>query len=94
MNDFATFSIIAAANVIAAAEAVVTDGNPFLNFVQNGASVAAIMSVFLWREIKRSERYEKLYDEERKTRLNMCSSCPFQKEANKQFLEDHNHDEN
>ena len=46
--------------------ASVTSGNPFLEYIQNGASVAAVMGIFLWREMKRAERYERLYDEERK----------------------------
>lgn len=58
--------------------ASVTSGNPFLEYIQNGASVAAVMGIFLWREMKRAERYERLYDDERKKRIdaeNKCSGC-------------------
>ena len=60
----------------------ITD-NPLLDFIQNGASVAAVMAIFLWREVKRAERYEKLYDESEKK----CSNCPFVKRAEEEFLE-------
>ena len=32
--------------------ASVTAGNPFVEYIQNGASVAAVMGIFLWREIE------------------------------------------
>lgn len=70
--------------------ASVTSGNPFLEYVQNGASVAAVMGIFLWREMKRAERYERLYDDERKKRLDAehkCSSCVFVRRANEEFLD-------
>lgn len=56
-----------------------------MDFVQNGASVAAVMAIFLWREVKRAERYEKLYDESEKK----CSTCPYVKRAEEEFLENH-----
>lgn len=56
--------------------ASVTSGNPFLEYIQNGASVAAVMGIFLWREMKRAERYERLYDEERKNALMRKISVP------------------
>ena len=45
--------------------ATATELNPILECIQNGASVGAIMGIFLWREVKRAERYENLYNEER-----------------------------
>ncbi len=70
--------------------ASVTSGNPFLEYIQNGASVAAVMGIFLWREMKRVERYERLYDEERKKRIdaeNKCSGCEFVRKAHEEFLD-------
>ncbi len=46
-----------------------------LEYIQNGASVGAIMGIFLWREMKRAERYEHLYDEERNLRLQAENKC-------------------
>lgn len=86
-THFVNLSLIGA-NAIAAVNAV-TSQNPFLEYIQSGASVAAIMGIFLWREMKLRERYERLYDEERKQRLdseNKCSSCAFVKQANEEFL--------
>lgn len=80
-NAFINSSMVVA-NATALLSAAVTD-NPFLEYIQNGASVAAIMGIFLWREMKRAERYEKLYDEAEKK----CSTCPFVKRANEEFLE-------
>ena len=57
---------VVAANVVAVASAAVSELNPLLEFIQNGASVGALMAIFLWREVKRSERYEKLYDDPRR----------------------------
>ena len=48
------------------------------------------MGIFLWREMKRAERYEKLYDQERINRQAAeakCSSCPFVRQANEEFIE-------
>lgn len=75
-----TSLIVANATTILSAA---TSDNPFLEYIQNGASVAAIMAVFLWREVKRAERYEKLYDEAEKK----CLTCPFVKRANEEFLD-------
>lgn len=68
MNHILTISIMLA-NALAVANALVPELNPILEYVQNGASVAAILALFLWREMKRSEHYEKLYNEERRLRL-------------------------
>ena len=68
MNQILTGSIVLA-NALAIVSAAMSELNPILEYVQNGASVAAIMAIFLWREMKRCERYEKLYDEERRLRL-------------------------
>lgn len=70
---------VVVANVVAVASAAVSELNPLLEFIQNGASVGALMAIFLWREVKRSERYEKLYDEERRKRVEesqRCKDCP------------------
>lgn len=53
-----------------------TELNSFLEYVQYGASEGAIMGIFLWREMKRAERHEKLYDQERINR-----------QANEEFIE-------
>lgn len=66
---------VVAANVVAVATAAVSELNPLLEFIQNGASVGALMAIFLWREVKRSERYEKLYDEERRKRVEESQRC-------------------
>ncbi|MBR1977950.1 MAG: hypothetical protein IJ985_00410 [Akkermansia sp.] len=73
-------STIVVANALAVVSMATTELNPFLEYVQNGASVAAVMGMFLWREMKRAERYEQLYDQERKLRIeaaNKCLGCPF-----------------
>ena len=90
-----TKSAVTGGIVIANALAVVsiataTELNPILECIQNGASVGAIMGIFLWREVKRAERYEHLYDQERKLRLeaeNKCASCTFVKKANEEFID-------
>ena len=67
------------ANAQAVVSLATTEFNPLLEYVQNGASVAAVMGLFLWREMKRAERYEQLYDQERKLRIdavNKCVGCP------------------
>lgn len=48
------------------------------------------MGIFLWREMKRAERYEKIYDQERLHRQAAeakCSSCSFVRLANEEFIE-------
>ena len=70
------------ANSVAVASAAVSELPAFLEYIQNGASVAALMAIFLWREVKRAERYEKLYDEERRKRMEAeqkCKECPHRK---------------
>lgn len=79
-NAFVNTSLIVATATTLLSSA---SDNPFLECIQNGASVAAVMGIFLWREMKRAERYEKLYDESEKK----CSTCPFVKRANEEFLE-------
>ena len=67
-----------------------TELNPILECIQNGASVGAIMGIFLWREVKRAERYENLYNEERRLRHeaeSKCASCQFVQRANEEHLE-------
>lgn len=80
-NAFVHASLIVA-NATTLLSTALTD-NPFLEYIQNGASVAAVMAIFLWREVKRAERYEKLYDECKKK----CSTCPYVKRAEEEFLE-------
>lgn len=91
-----TQTVVTTSVVVANALAVVcmasSELNPLLEYIQNGASVAAVMGIFLWREMKRAERYEKLYDQERRQRIaaeNKCSACVFVKLANKEFLDSH-----
>ena len=67
-----------------------TELNPFLEYVPNGDSVGAIMGIFLWREMKRAECYEKLYDQERINRQAAeakCNTFPFVRQANEEFIE-------
>lgn len=80
MTNSLVTSTIVVANALAVVSMATTELNPFLEYVQNGASVAAVMGMFLWREMKRAERYEQLYDQERKLRIeaaNKCLGCPF-----------------
>ena len=88
-DSFVTGGIVAA-NALAVVCLAASELNPLLEYIQNGASVGAVMGIFLWREMKRSERYEKLYDEERKLRIeaeNKCASCPFVKRAHAEFMD-------
>ena len=87
-NSIVTSGIIVA-NTLAVVTLASAELNPLLEYVQNGASVGAIMGIFLWREMKRAERYEKLYDQERQRRQeaeNKCSNCPFVQQANAEFI--------
>ncbi len=87
-NSFVTGSIVVA-NALAIVTLASAEINPFIEYIQNGASVAAVMGIFLWREMKRAERYENLYDQERKLRIaaeNKCANCPFVKRANEEFM--------
>lgn len=84
MTQAFVVSSIAAAPALALFRLASSGVDPLLEYIQNGASVAAIMGLFLWREMKRAERYENLYDEERKLRIaaeNKCSHCPFIRQA-------------
>ncbi len=88
-NSFVTGGIVLA-NTIAIVTLASAEVNPILEYIQNGGSVGAIMSIFLWREMKRAERYEHLYDQERKLRLeaeNKCANCPFVKRAHEEFMD-------
>lgn len=78
------------ANALAVVSLASAEINPIIEYIQNGASVGAIMGIFLWREMKRAERYEHLYDQERKLRLeaeNKCANCPFVKRAHEEFMD-------
>ena len=47
-------------------------------------------SIFLWREVKHAERYENLYNEERRLRHEAegkCATCQFVRRANEELLE-------
>ena len=88
-NSIVTSGIVVA-NTLAIITMATTELNPFLEYIQNGASVAAVMGIFLWREMKRAERYEKLYDQERARRQeaeNKCSTCRFVRQANQEFMD-------
>ncbi len=81
-NSVVTGGIVLANSLAVVSLAAAGEANLILEYVQNGASVGAIMGIFLWREVKRAERYEHLYDEERKLRIqaeNKCANCPFVK---------------
>ena len=88
-NSFVTGGIVVA-NALAVVSLASAEINPLIEYIQNGASVGAIMGIFLWREMKRAERYEHLYDQERKLRLeaeNKCANCPYVKRANEEFID-------
>lgn len=88
-NSFVTGGIVVA-NALAIVTLASSEINPFIEYIQNGASVGAIMGIFLWREMKRAERYENLYDQERKLRIaaeNKCANCPFVKRADEEFMD-------
>lgn len=90
MTDSIVTTGVVAANALAVVVLANADVNPLLEYMQNGVSVGAVMSIFLWREVKRAERYEKLYDQERKLRMQAerkCSSCEFVQRANAEFIE-------
>lgn len=89
-NSVVTGGIVIANAIAVVTLATTTELNPILECIQNGASVGAVMGIFLWREVKRAERYEQLYDQERKLRLeaeNKCASCPFVQRANEEFID-------
>ncbi len=88
-NSFVTSGIVVA-NALAVVSLASAEINPIIEYIQNGASVGAIMGIFLWREMKRAERYEHLYDQERKLRLeaeNKCANCPLVKRAHEEFMD-------
>lgn len=92
-NSFVTGTIVFA-NTLAVVSMATSELNPFLEYIQNGASVAAVMGIFLWREMKRSERYEQLYDQERKLRIEAagkCQGCVFVRRANEEFIDNRVH---
>lgn len=60
MTQTAVTTSVVLANTLAVVCMATSELNPLLEYVQNGASVAAVMGIFLWREMKRAERYEKL----------------------------------
>ncbi len=89
-NSAVTCGLVVGANALALVTLASVPLDPILEYIQNGASVAAVMGLFLWREMKRAERYEHLYDEERKLRIqaeNKCSGCVFVRRANEAFLD-------
>ncbi len=91
-NSVVTGGIVLANALAVVTIATATELNPILECIQNGASVGAIMGIFLWREVKRAERYENLYNEERKLRHEAerkCSTCQFVRRANAEFLDRH-----
>ena len=89
-NSAVTGGIVIANALAVVSIATATELNPILECIQNGASVGAIMGIFLWREVKRAERYENLYDQELKLRMEAerkCASCTFVKKANEEFID-------
>lgn len=89
-NSAVTGGIVLANALAVVSLAAAPELNPILECIQNGASVGAIMGIFLWREVKRAERYENLYNEERKLRHEAerkCASCIFVKRANEEFMD-------
>ena len=89
-NSAVTGGIVIANALAVVSIATATELNPILECIQNGASVGAIMGIFLWREVKRAERYENLYNEERRLRHeaeSKCATCQFVQRANEKLLE-------
>ena len=89
-NSAVTGGIVIANALAVVSIATATELNPILECIQNGASVGAIMGIFLWREVKRAERYENLYNEERRLRHeadSKCATCQFVQRANEELLE-------
>lgn len=65
-----------------------------LEAIQSGASVAAVMGMFLWREIKKNEKYDVLIkdlrDENKKLyeKINdKCSNCPYTVKARENLFD-------
>ena len=90
MTDSFVTSGIVLANTLAIVTMATTELNPFLEHVQHWTSVRVIMVIFLWREMKRAEHYEKLYEQERINRQAAeakCSSCHFVRQANEELIE-------
>ena len=89
-NSAVTGGIVVANALAVVSLATAAELNPILECIQNGASVGAIMGIFLWREVKRAERYENLYNEEQKLRYEAerkCASCKFVQRANEEFID-------
>ena len=89
-NSAVTGGIVLANALAVVSLAAAPELNPILECIQNGASVGAIMGIFLWREVKRAERYENLYNEERKLRHEAertCATCKFVQRANEEFID-------
>lgn len=89
-NSALTGGVVLANALAVVSLAAAPELNPILECIQNGASVGAIMGIFLWREVKHAERYEKLYNEERRLRHEderKCASCKFVQRANEEFID-------
>lgn len=89
-NSAVTGGIVVANALAVVSLATAAELNPILECIQNGASVGAIMGIFLWREVKRAERYENLYNEERRLRHEAerkCASCKFVQRVNEGFID-------
>ena len=56
MTQTAVTTSVVLANTLAVVCMATSELNPLLEYVQNGASVAAVMGIFLWREMKSAER--------------------------------------
>lgn len=66
----------------------------FVEYIQSGASVAAVMGIFLWRETKKNEKLETRNDEkdrkidELQNQIKiMCAQCPYAAAARDAALE-------
>ena len=51
MTQTAVTTSVVLANTLAVVCMATSELNPLLEYVQNGASVAAVMGIFLWREM-------------------------------------------
>lgn len=59
----------------------------FLEAVQSGASVAAVMGIFLWREVKKNEKLESRLDDANRKMAQQCENCALAKRAREMMIE-------
>ncbi len=72
----------------------------FLEYIQSGASVAAVMGIFLWREVRKNEKLESRCDQRDQKIADLqsllearCAQCPYAAAARDAALEKINSDD-